>query len=144
MRSKRRPSWRPKITAPGLVLAGDAAHAIHPLAGQGYNLALADAAVLADLVAGALSRGLPTSHPSVRNGYETARRRERMAMTMATSGLNRLFADMPGGLRRLAGLGFSVLDRLPAKSLFSDIARGGRLAEAELLDGRLPRRGGFV
>ncbi|MEC8310993.1 MAG: FAD-dependent monooxygenase, partial [Pseudomonadota bacterium] len=139
-----RPSWRPKITAPGLVLAGDAAHAIHPLAGQGYNLALADAAVLADLVAGALSRGLPTSHPSVRNGYETARRRERMAMTMATSGLNRLFADMPGGLRRLAGLGFSVLDRLPAKSLFSDIARGGRLAEAELLDGRLPRRGGFV
>ena len=65
-------------------------------------------------------------------------------MTMATSGLNRLFADMPGGLRRLAGLGFSVLDRLSAKSLFSDIARGGRLAEAELLDGRLPRRGGFV
>jgi hypothetical protein len=67
-----------------------------------------------------------------------------MAMTVATSGLNRLFADMPRGLRRLAGLGFSVLDRLPAKSLFSDVARGGRLADAELLNGRLPRRGGVV
>ena len=136
-----RPSWRPRITAPGLVLAGDAAHAIHPLAGQGYNLALADAAVLADLVAAAVARGLPASHPSVRQGYETARRRERMAMTAATSGLNRLFADAPRAVRRLAGLGFSVLDRLPVKSLFSDIARGGRLAEAELLHGRLPSGG---
>ena len=136
-----RPSWRPRITAPGLVLAGDAAHAIHPLAGQGFNLALADAAVLADLVAGARARGLPASHPSVRQAYETARRRERMAMTAATTGLNRLFAGMPGGMRRLAGLGFSILDRLPVKSLFSDVARGGRLAEAELLHGRLPRSG---
>ena len=136
-----RPNWRPRITAPGLVLAGDAAHAIHPLAGQGYNLALADAAVLADLVAGARARGLPASHPSVRQAYETARRRERMAMTAATTGLNRLFAGMPGGMRRLAGLGFSILDRLPVKSLFSDVARGGRLAEAELLHGRLPGGG---
>ena len=62
-------------------------------------------------------------------------------MTAATSGLNRLFADMPGGMRRLAGLGFSILDRLPVKSLFSDVARGGRLAEAELLHGRLPGGG---
>ena len=136
-----RPSWRTKITAPGLVLAGDAAHAIHPLAGQGYNLALADAAVLADLVSGAQARGLSASHPSVRHAYETARRRERFAMTAATSGLNRLFTDMPAGARRLAGLGFSLLDRLPAKSLFSEVARGGRLAEAALLEGRLPRNG---
>ena len=133
-----RPSWRRRITAPGLILAGDAAHAIHPLAGQGYNLALADAAVLADHLVETTQRGLPASHMSLRHAYEAARWRERAAMTTATSGLNSLFSAAPAGVRRLAGLGFAMLDRLPVKSVFSDIAGGGQLAEAALLDGRLP------
>ena len=133
-----RPSWRRRISAPGLILAGDAAHAIHPLAGQGYNLALADAAVLADLLVEGRRRGLPASHLSLRRAYEAARWRERAAMTMATSGLNSLFSHAPAGVRRLAGLGFAMLDRLPVKSVFSDIAAGGQLAEAALLEGRLP------
>jgi 2-octaprenyl-6-methoxyphenol hydroxylase len=133
-----RPSWRRRITASGLVLAGDAAHAIHPLAGQGYNLALADAAVLADLLVTTGRRGLPPSHLSLRHAYEAARWRERAAMTTATSGLNNLFSAGPAGLRRLAGFSFAMLDRLPVKSVFSDIAAGGQLAEAALLDGRLP------
>ena len=132
------PSWRRRITAPGLVLAGDAAHAIHPLAGQGYNLALADAAVLADLLVATARRGLPASHMSLRHAYEAARWRERAAMTTATSGLNSLFSTAPAGVRRLAGLGFAMLDRLPVKSVFSDIAAGGQLAEAALLEGRRP------
>jgi len=136
-----RPSWRRRITAPGLVLAGDAAHAIHPLAGQGYNLALSDAAVLADLLHATLRRGLTAGHPSLRNAYETERLQERLAMTTATSGLNRLFSGAPPALRRAAGIGFSILDRLPAKSLFSDIAEGGALADAALLNGRLPGAG---
>ena len=133
-----RPSWRRRITAPGLILAGDAAHAIHPLAGQGYNLALADAAVLADLLVENARRGLPASHMSLRRAYASARWRERAAMTTATSGLNNLFSSAPAGIRRLAGLGFTMLDRLPVKSVFSDIAAGGQLAEAALLEGRLP------
>jgi 2-octaprenyl-6-methoxyphenol hydroxylase len=133
-----RPSWRRRISAPGMVLAGDAAHAIHPLAGQGYNLALADAAVLADLLVETGRRGLPASHMSLRRAYEAARWRERAAMTTATSGLNSLFSNAPAGIRHLAGLGFAVLDRLPVKSVFSDIAAGGQLAEAALLEGRLP------
>ena len=135
------PSWRRRITAPGLVLAGDAAHAIHPLAGQGYNLALADAAVLADLLAACARRGLSPAHPSLRKEYEAARFNERLTMSMATSGLNKLFGVAPPVIRRAAGIGFSVLDRLPAKSLFSDIAEGGRLADADLLRGRLPGTG---
>lgn len=135
------PSWRRHVTAPSLVLAGDAAHAIHPLAGQGYNLALADAAVLADLLAACIRRGLSPSHPSLRKGYEAARFNERLTMSMATSGLNKLFAAAPPFIRRAAGIGFSVLDRLPAKSLFSGIAEGGRLADAALLKGRLPGTG---
>ena len=133
-----RPSWRRRITAPGLILAGDAAHAIHPLAGQGYNLALADAAVLADLLVENARRGLPASHMSLRRAYAAARWRERAAMTTATSGLNNLFSNAPAGIRRLAGVGFTMLDRLPVKSVFSDIAAGGQLAEAALLEGRLP------
>ena len=133
-----RPSWRRHITAPGLVLAGDAAHAIHPLAGQGYNLALADAAVLADLLADAGRRGLPASHMSLRHAYESARWRERAGMTTVTTGINGLFSAAPAAAGRLAGLGFAILDRLPVKSVFSDIAAGGQLCEASLLEGRLP------
>ena len=136
------PAWRRRITAPGLVLAGDAAHSIHPLAGQGYNLALADAAVLADLVVKAHRRGLVASHPSLRSAYEAARFNERLTMSMATSGLNKLFAAAPPVMRQAAGMGFSILDRLPGKSMFSEIAEGGRLAEAALLEGRLPGEAG--
>ena len=132
------PAWRRRITAPGLVLAGDAAHSIHPLAGQGYNLALADAAVLADLIVATHRRGLAASHPSLRSAYEAARFNERLAMSVATSGLNKLFAAAPPMMRRAAGMGFSILDTLPGKFLFSEIAEGGRLADAALLDGRLP------
>ncbi len=132
------PAIRPQITAPGLILAGDAAHAIHPLAGQGYNLALADAAILADLLLAAKQRGLPASHPSIRGEYETRRKSERLGMSFATSGLNHLFARAPSPVRRAAGATFTLMDRLPMKSIFSDIAEGGQLADAALLRGELP------
>jgi hypothetical protein len=61
-------------------------------------------------------------------------------MSVATSGLNKLFAAAPPFIRRAAGIGFSVLDRLPTKSLFSGIAEGGQLADAALLRGQLPSK----
>ena len=133
-----RPSLRRRIAAAGVVLAGDAAHALHPIAGQGYNLALADAAVLADCLALARARGLSSGHPSIWQSYEAARRTERLAMSAATSGINQLFARSPAFVRRMAGAGFAVLDKTPVKSVFSRIAEGGELADAALLRGQFP------
>lgn len=133
-----RPSLRRRIAAAGVVLAGDAAHALHPIAGQGYNLALADAAVLADCLALARTRGLSSGHPSIWQSYEAARRTERLAMSAATSGINQLFARSPAFVRRMAGAGFAVLDKTPVKSVFSRIAEGGELADAALLRGQFP------
>lgn len=133
-----RPSLRRRIAAAGVVLAGDAAHALHPIAGQGYNLALADAAVLADCLALARTRGLSSGHPSIWQSYEATRRTERLAMSAATSGINQLFARSPAFVRRMAGAGFAVLDKTPVKSVFSRIAEGGELADAALLRGQFP------
>ena len=133
-----RPGYRKRVTAPGLILAGDAASPIHPLAGQGYNLALGDGAVLADILCRCHRRGLAPSHPSVRQEFERARLGERAGMSMATSGLNRLFSHTGPVARGMAGAGLLAMDRLPAKNAFLDVARGGRLADASLLRGELP------
>jgi len=134
-----RPAIVSRPAAPNLIIAGDAAHPIHPLAGQGYNLALGDAAVLCDMLCGAHDRGLPAGHVSVTSGYVAGRRPEIMAMTLATSGLNAVFSKMPTAMSRMAGIGMSFLDRAPIKSIFADIAQGGKLCKASLLDGKLPR-----
>ena len=136
-----RPSVRKRIAAPGVVLAGDAAHALHPIAGQGYNLALGDAAILADCLAQARARGLTPAHPSVWHAYEEGRRAERLLMSAATSGINQLFARSPMMVRRLAGAGLAMLERTRLKNMFSDIATGGRLTRAALLEGRYPGSG---
>ena len=133
------PAVTPKITAPRLALAGDAAHALHPLAGQGYNLALADAAVLADALTSAARRGLPAGHGTVLNSYASGRRAEMIAMSSLTSGLNLMFANVPSRAASLLGGGMGLLNATPLKSVFSKIAEGGQLATASLLRGDLPR-----
>lgn len=76
---------------PGLALIGDAAHAIHPLAGQGANLGLQDASELAETVTAALDAGLhPADRPVLRR-YERARKGANMTMLHFMTGLNRLF-----------------------------------------------------
>ena len=89
-----------------LVLVGDAAHAIHPLAGQGLNLGLRDAAVLSELVIDAARLGLDMGSATVLEHYQQWRRFDNVAMTLATDGLNRLFSTelLPVKLSRRLGL----------------------------------------
>ena len=131
------PTIARKMTSHNLVLAGDASHAIHPLAGQGYNLALGDAAVLADCLAHANQLGLNAGHQSIRSDYSARRRLEVTAMTAMTSGLNQLMSFQPK-MAKIAGAGMGLVNRSPLKTLFQKSAMGGQLTRANLLEGRLP------
>ena len=127
-----------RMTQQNLALAGDAAHAIHPLAGQGYNLALGDAAVLADTLTKAHQRGLAASHSTILLDYEPGRRSEVAAMSTVTTGLNLLLSNKTSGFSKLIGAGMGLLNVAPFKSTLSRMAQGGMLTKASLLDGQLP------
>ena len=132
-----KPSFCPRISKPGFILAGDAAHALHPLAGMGFNLALADAAVLLDCLQNAARKGLTPAHISVSTAYQERRKPEILALTSATQGLNRLLTRKAGPLYQLACIGMSVLGQIPARQFLSELAMGGKLAPAPLFSGKI-------
>ena len=101
------------LVAPRLALIGDAAHGIHPIAGQGLNLGLRDVARLADELAGPLGLGLDPGAPDVLDRYAGGRRFDTVLMGVVTDGLNRLFSNDDPGLRLLRSLGLSAVDRVP-------------------------------
>ncbi|QGY01164.1 2-octaprenyl-6-methoxyphenyl hydroxylase [Methylobacterium mesophilicum SR1.6/6] len=119
-----------------LALLGDAAHVIHPIAGQGLNLGLADAAALADAVTGALRLGLDPGSPDILRAYERARRFDSFAMAAATDGLNRLFSNDALPLRLARDLGLGIVDRLPGlKRFFIGEAAASRGSRPRLMRG---------
>ena len=132
------PYYNRHLTKGRLVLAGDAAHAIHPLAGMGYNLALSDAAILLDEIKSAKKRGLKPSHISITNGYARRRQPEIIAMSAATSSLNKaLSRSQDSALSRFLATGMILFDKTALKHLFSYIAKGGKLAPAPLFKGEI-------
>lgn len=115
-----------------LALVGDAAHRIHPIAGQGLNLGLRDAAALAEAVADAARLGLDPGGADVLDRYQRWRRFDTLAMGVATDGLNRLFSNRSDLLRLVRDFGLGLVDRMPA-------LKGFFIREAAGLTGEVPK-----
>lgn len=107
-----------RYTAERLALAGDAAHAIHPVAGQGFNLGVGDVAALAEVLVEAHRLGLDLGAPSVLADYQGARRVDALAMAMMTDTLVRLFRLRLPGVRLARDLGLAAVERLPPLKRF--------------------------
>lgn len=97
-----------------LALVGDALHAMHPIAGQGLNMGLRDAATLAEVLLDARRAGHDLGEKAVLARYDRWRRVDNTLMLMATDGLTRLFANDIRPLKLARGLGLAALGRVPA------------------------------
>ncbi|MCQ4286614.1 2-octaprenyl-3-methyl-6-methoxy-1,4-benzoquinol hydroxylase [Pseudomonas stutzeri] len=114
-----------RYAQPGLALIGDAAHTIHPLAGQGVNLGLLDAAVLAEVLLAAIERGAPLGDPRVLARFERRRKPHNLSMMAAMEGFERLFQADNLPLRWLRNAGLKGIQALPeAKAIFVRQALG--------------------
>ncbi len=121
-----------RYVAPRLALVGDAAHAIHPIAGQGLNLGLRDVAALAEALVDAKRLGLDIGEGMPLERYERWRRVDNLLLAASTDLLNRLFSNDIGPLRLVRDLGLAAVNRaVPLKRFLMRHAMG--------LAGDLPR-----
>ena len=124
--------------APRIALIGDAAHAVHPIAGQGLNLALRDIAALTEVIADAGRLGLDIGAGEPLERYERWRRFDSTVSAAGMDALNRLFSNDWVLARTLRDAGAGVIDRLPAlKSILVQQAAGVAGEVPKLLQGRL-------
>ncbi len=125
-----------EFVRPRFALVGDAAHSIHPIAGQGLNLGYRDVAALSETVVEAHRLGLDIGTLNVLDRYQRWRRYDTTEMAAATDGLNALFANDNPALRLLRDVGLGVVDRLPGlKRLFAGEASGDTEGAPKLLRG---------
>jgi 2-octaprenyl-6-methoxyphenol hydroxylase len=120
------------FVAERLALVGDAAHLIHPIAGQGLNMGLKDVAALAECMVDAARLGIDPGQSDVLERYQRWRRFDTLAMGIATNSLNALFSNHWTLLRNVRDIGLGLVDRLPPlKNVFIRQAAG--------LSGDVPR-----
>jgi 2-octaprenyl-6-methoxyphenol hydroxylase len=121
-----------RYTGPRLALVGDAARGVHPIAGQGWNLALRDVAAIAEIVVDQLRLGLDPGDALALERYAAWRRFDSMTLVAVTDGINRLFANDLFPVRLVREAGLALVERIaPAKRFFMRHAMG--------LIGDLPR-----
>ncbi len=128
-----------RYAAPRLALLGEAAHVIHPIAGQGLNIGIRDVAALAELIVDARRLGLDIGDPMLLERYQRWRRADAMLLAAVTDGLNRLFSNTITPVRLVRDLGLAAVNRVPplkrllmrhAMGMLGDrprLARGERL-----------------
>jgi 2-octaprenyl-6-methoxyphenol hydroxylase len=120
------------MVANRLALVGDAAHGVHPIAGQGLNLGLRDVAALCEVIVDAARLGLDIGAPATLERYERWRRLDSALSAATFDALNRLFSNDSTVLRTVRDFGLGLVERLPAlKQLF--------VAEAAGLTGEVPK-----
>jgi 2-octaprenyl-6-methoxyphenol hydroxylase len=123
--------------APRLALVGDAAHGIHPIAGQGLNMGLRDVAALAEVLVEAHRLGLDLGDLNVLEQYQRRRRFDNLLLAAVTDLLNRLFSNDSEPIRLARDLGLAAVNRLPPlKRLFMQHARGTAGKLPRLLQGQ--------
>lgn len=110
---------------PRLALVGDAAHGIHPIAGQGLNLGLRDVAAAAEVVVDAARLGLDIGALDVLERYQSWRRFDSVALSLVTDGLNRLFSNDIAPIRLARDLGLGAVAQMgPLRRFFMRHAAG--------------------
>ncbi|MHA7888839.1 FAD-dependent monooxygenase [Roseicyclus sp.] len=115
-----------------LALVGDAAHGVHPIAGQGLNLGLRDVGALAEVLAEAKRRGEDIAAADVLARYQSWRRFDTAALALATDGVNRLFSNDNPALRLIRDIGMGAVSAIPS-------LRRAFMREAAGLTGDVPR-----
>lgn len=120
------------FVADRLALIGDAAHVVHPIAGQGLNLGLKDVAALAEVIVDAARLGLDPGQADVLDRYQQWRRFDTMAMGVTTNGLNLLFSNHSTVLRTVRDIGLGIVDRMP-------LVKNVLIRQAAGMSGDVPR-----
>ena len=124
------------FVAPRIALAGDAAHGIHPIAGQGLNLGFKDVAALAEVIVEADRLGQDIGALDVLERYQQWRRFDTVQMGITTDVLNRLFSNDIGPLRAVRDIGLGLVERMPRlKAFFIRQASGLSAGTPRLLKG---------
>ncbi|MGI9372544.1 MAG: FAD-dependent monooxygenase, partial [Hyphomicrobiales bacterium] len=121
-----------ELIAERVALVGDAAHGIHPIAGQGLNAGVRDIAALAQVIAEAARRGEDIGAPSVLARYQQWRRFDNTALALATDAFNRLFSNDNTLIRSIRDVGMGIVGSIPG-------LRRNFIREAAGLTGDLPK-----